>query len=94
MTTVGEILRRAAADVEVRGVVHKPDIARGETCAYLATGNSSVSDRADQTLILHLGLDSDEVFNIVHWNDSQPSKAVVAAEMRNAGDLADLLYGE
>lgn len=92
MSIAGDVLRRAAADVEVRGVVRKPDFTKNETCAYLATGCSPGSDKADQALILHLGL-VEEPLNIVLWNDSQPSKATVAAEMRSAADLADLLYG-
>lgn len=103
----GDVLRRAAADVEVRGVVNGEDPSEvpGTTCAVVAVREVTNSPRG--TDLQQLELNTQRALRVLaasvgqvpwinlapDWNDTQPSKATVAAEMRNAADLADLLYG-
>ena len=94
MSQAGDVLRRAAADVEVRGVVREPERSNDETCALLSIEDADDAlagahfDAAVNALAATIGRDQ-----VADWNDSQPSRAVVAASMREAADLADLLYG-
>lgn len=101
MTSIaGDVLRWAAANVEVRGVTRLPHLRLGETCAVLAVKYIAAKTAPDLPARWHLeGLALDVlsaaagVKSAVTWNDSQPSKATIAATMRSAADLADLLYG-
>lgn len=100
MNPVATILWEAAADVEQRGVTRPPRF--GETCAAVAVSRRAESllrhsggpwerslagDRAKQVLRHTLGLNRE--VPISPWNDAQPSRAVVAAAMRDAAFLAE-----
>jgi hypothetical protein len=90
---VATILWEAAADVEQRGVVGRAPKANNldETCAYLATQATNHPWReesaADNLLALSVGIAQADA--IPDWNDAQPSRAVVAAAMRDAAQLAE-----
>jgi hypothetical protein len=100
LNPVAEILWEASADVEQHGVVRFPIVSFGtgkETCATFAI--------ADARKSFHHGLDARRVLlmatgafwsvgeilsvAVAQWNDAQPSRAVVAAAMRDAAQLAE-----
>ena len=94
MNPIAQILWDAAADVEQRGVTHLPITERGETCATLAISDARGSfhhgTNARRVLLAAAGAPSGRVITeVVRWNDAQPSRAVVAAAMRDAAFLAE-----
>lgn len=107
VSIVGDVLREAAAKVDARGTVKGVGFATASdsgsvTCATVSVaeavnGNhleTELWESALTVLAATVGVrftGSPTVF--WPWNDAQPSRAAVAAEMRSAADLADLLYG-
>ena len=94
-TPIAQVLYEAAADVDRRGVMHPPVIGEDETCAVISLDNWVTDFRLYRRL---LGIsfvkgrhDILDVCPIAEWNDTQPSRAVVAAEMRSAAQLAELI---
>lgn len=94
MIEIANLLRAAAGEVERRGVLHEPSDV--ETCAWYsifdaATVHPELSPfeiAAERMLIWSSGCGS---VGVEAWNDAQPSRAVVAAEMRSAAQLAELI---
>lgn len=94
MNPISQILWEAAADVERRGVTRPPVASEGETCAAVALAAAVERNGMDKWYwtdcgyawirdLLGAGL------YLSHWNDAQPSRAVVAAAMRDAAFLAE-----
>lgn len=100
MTSIaGDVLRRAAARIErPDGGWVAGDPSRDETCAVDATIDAGWPEdfraalKVLEKTVKPAGL-TGKWSRIATWNLEQPSRATVAAEMRSAGDLADLLYG-
>jgi hypothetical protein len=90
---ISQILWKAAADVEQRGVTRPPRSSNNQTCAAISMEIAAVRrfskrwtaayDEATE-LIWH----SEGTRCVPNWNDAQPSRAVVAAAMRDAAFLA------
>lgn len=100
MSAMGELLRRASEQVERPDggwVPGEPDPSKGEVCAVTAvikvssdSGYWSALDALEA--VVEPAAIPDEWGRIATWNLEQRSRAVVAAEMRSAADLADLIY--
>ena len=92
MNPIAQILWEAAADVERHGVLRDPEGVE-ETCAVYAIRDAyrgHLYERLPHWINIEefvgwaLGIEE-----LPPWNDAQPSRAVVAAAMRDAAFLAE-----
>ena len=92
---VSQVLWRAAADVEQRGVCRPPRQEYGETCAMVAlntvveAGSFGMDPHVGAEAMLRIVSGVQPLLSLAEWNDAQPSRAVVAAAMRDAAVLAE-----
>jgi hypothetical protein len=101
MNPISQILWEAAADVERRGVTRFPLERSSETCAVNAIADAWRPASNNRGLLNHearkLLIKAEAIpWNVISsalavadWNDAQPSRAVVAAAMRDAAFLAE-----
>lgn len=96
MNAIAQVLYEAAAEVDRWGVCRVPRFGRAETCAVIALDDRSNRRALYRRLLMvpfvpkrHAHID--DPCPIAEWNDAQPSPAVVAAEMRSAAQLAELI---